>query len=104
MSGATVEGNAFVNCYSGIAVSSGRDNTVINNFFYNCEKSLGLSTHWGVEDDKYHAKDGTDNNNVYYRLINSPYLKKLKEEFYGVKRILDEYDSEEYPDNHPEYP
>lgn len=104
MSGTTVEGNAFVNCYSGIGASGGRDNTVINNFFYNCKNSLVMTTHWGVTNDKYHAKDGTDNDNVYYRLIKTPYLEQLKKDFPGVQRILDEYDSQEYPDNHPEYP
>ena len=100
----TVEGNAFVNCYSGIAASGGRDNTVINNFFYNCQKSLVMTSHWGISNDKYHSKYGTDNDNVYYRLINTPYLAQLKNEFSGVARILEEYDSPQYPDNHPEYP
>lgn len=104
MSGITVEGNAFVNCYSGISASGGRDNTVINNFFYNCQKSLVMTTHWGVSNDKYHSKYGTDNDNVYYRLINTPYLAQLKKEFSGVARILKEYDSPQYPDSHPEYP
>lgn len=102
----TESGNILKNSevYRCSRASGDRDNTVINNFFYNCKNSLVMTTHWGVTNDKYHAKDGTDNDNVYYRLIKTPYLAQLKKDFPGVQRILDEYDSQEYPDNHPEYP
>ncbi|MDY3928223.1 MAG: right-handed parallel beta-helix repeat-containing protein [Clostridia bacterium] len=104
MSGMRVEENAFVNCNNAVVSSGGRDNVIINNFMYNCTASVVASTHWGINDPKWHAKDNESSDNLYKRLISVPYLSKLKEEYPEVSDLLLEYEDENYPDNHPEYP
>lgn len=42
LSGTTVTMNAFVDCRLGLMVGGGRDNTVSENFFYDCDKAMHL--------------------------------------------------------------
>lgn len=100
MSGVTVRENLFSDCASAVSVSGGRDNKILDNVVFNCKTSIGCSTHWGIDDDKWYAKEGpnsTNNDNLYYRLSRLDYLDKLCEEFPEVDYIYN-------VDEHPEYP
>ena len=98
MSGVQIDNNILINCPTAIGISGGRENVVTDNFIYNCEKSISCVTHWGINNDEWYSKDGTNSSkNLYYKLKNVTYLEKLMEEYPEVEYIYNK-------DEHPEYP
>jgi len=100
MSGVQIDNNILADCPTAIGISGGRENIVTDNFIYNCEESISCVTHWGIDNDEWYSKDGTNaSKNLYYKLKNVTYLEKLLEEYPEVEYIYNTDDHPEYPKN-----
>ncbi len=86
-SGITVFGNIFYDCHWGMLVGGGRDNTVENNFFINCN----LAIHFDARGLGWYQKHLGVNDTISVRLREMPYKRKPWSERYPqLVGILDD--------------
>ncbi len=100
MSGVRIDNNIFRNCQTAISASGGRDNIITDNLIYNCRSSIGCTTHWGIDNDEWYSKEGTNaSKNLYLKLKNTTYLEKLLEDYPEVEYLYNDDEYPQYPKN-----